>query len=103
MCSRKNNYRKGISKELKTSVREHGKGVPLLVEPKFMRKLGAGQVDLAVITDDRLFNESVCTIFEVKSFAHISFNQRKRLYKSAQILSEVLDMSCRISVIYDDF
>ncbi|EQC51415.1 hypothetical protein [Bacteriovorax sp. DB6_IX] len=94
---------KGLKYELTESKRIHREGTPLLIYSKVLRELGAGQVDLAVIKNERNFKEKVIEIFELKSFAYISKSQRRRLYHSAQVLSAYLGLSCRISVIFDEF
>lgn len=88
---------KGSTLEKKTSLKVHKSGQALLVHSKVLRDLGAGQIDLARIKN------GVIEVFEVKSFAFISRIQKRRLLRSAEYLSSTFDMSCRISVIFQDF
>lgn len=94
---------KGQSLEEKHSKRIHTKSQPLLIYSKVLRDIGAGQVDMAGVFYEKNFNEKIIKIFEVKSFAYLSHQQRKRLLHSAQFLSGIMGLSCRISVIFDDF
>jgi len=98
-----NRINKGISLELKHSKEVHKNDKALLVYSKVLRDLGAGQVDLASVHFDKFFGENIIKLFEIKSFAHLGYTQRKRLLLSAGYLSDILGMSCRISVIFDDF
>jgi len=89
--------KKGNTLERDASLKVHKKGKALLVHPKVLRDLGAGQIDLARIQNGMI------EVFEVKSFAAISRIQKRRLLRSAEYLSSIFDLSCRISVIFQDF
>ncbi|EQC44336.1 hypothetical protein [Bacteriovorax sp. Seq25_V] len=74
----------------------------VLISPKYLRKLGAGQVDLCVIEKDKIFGCEL-RIYEVKSFAFLSFSQRNRLNRSATLLSSIFNLPVRISMMFHDF
>lgn len=99
----RNQSAKGLHLEKKYSKRIHHQSNAVLIHSKVLRGMGAGQVDLAGVFYEKRFKEPVIKIFEVKSFAYLSFSQRMRLLRSAQFISDALKMSCRISVIFDDF
>ncbi len=94
--SRSQNYKKGCQAESKASINLHNKGLPILVEPKVLRDLGAGQVDLCIL--ESLRGHQLISIYEVKSFPEINFKQRKRLLDSAHVLSKIFNLSCRITL-----
>jgi hypothetical protein len=93
-----NNYNKGLKLEQKHSLRIHSRGVPLLVEPKILRDLGCGQVDVASF--EREPRDLVIRIYEIKNSPRLGRAQRSRLDKSAEFLSTIFDMSCYRSVIF---
>ena len=96
--SRGQRYHKGLEAESKASTKLHNKGLPILVEPKVLRDLGAGQVDLCIM--ETLRGHQLISIYEVKCFPEINYKQRKRLLDSAHVLSEIFNLSCRITL-YD--
>lgn len=78
----------GIELELTFSRFLHRMGQPVLIDPVFLRKRGAGQVDLCRLrTDDK--NTRYLEIFEIKSSFIPANRQIKRLKRSALVLSRL--------------
>lgn len=69
---------------------------PILIYPKTLRDLGAGQVDVCMV--EREMGHVLIKIYEVKSFIQLSYKQRMRLIDSAKVLSAIFDLSCRVTV-----
>ncbi len=99
------NVKKGYLLEMKSSMKlakKENLSSFILVSPRFLRSYGAGQVDLCTIEKNRFFGFEI-NIYEVKSFAFLSFSQRSKLEKSALLLSEIFKLPVRISVLFQDF
>ncbi|MBI2519127.1 MAG: hypothetical protein HYV97_01860 [Bdellovibrio sp.] len=85
---------RGQQMERDSSGRLHRQGVPILINPDFFRKNGAGQVDIAIF--DPANGERLIKIYEVKSSRYPSHKQIARLKKSAIILSSLFGISTQI-------
>jgi len=85
---------KGQEMERDCSGRIHKQGIPLLVHPAFLRRSGAGQVDLAILK--LACGERILKIYEAKSSRYPSGKQVIRLKKSAMILSMLLAVPAQI-------
>lgn len=82
---------KGENFEIKISKRHHQRGIPLLVSPMFIRKIGGGQVDLAVVLPNEI------QIIECKSgYSMISPKQIRRLRDTSAYLSDIFNRSSRL-------
>lgn len=68
----------------------HQKYTPILVSSLVLRQMGAGQIDIAVLTDQSIH------IVEVKSSGRVTWQQIKRLRLSANWLCHLLDQSCQL-------
>lgn len=88
-CNKLN--RLGKDQEVWASKDVHAQGIPLLIVPGLLRRLGAGQIDLAVLCLSQK-GEELLKIYEVKSSLRLSEKQRRRLKKSAQLLSQLLQI-----------
>ena len=72
----------------------HKEGTPLLISPKLLRSLGAGQVDIAnIIKKDNL---EIINLYEIKSSTPPSKDQIKRLKRSQLYISSILDRNVRL-------
>ena len=68
-------------------------GIPLLVQPKFLRRLGASQLDYAYFEKDILY------LIEAKSSEkYPAYKQVVRLRRSASVLSEIFSKSVVINL-----
>lgn len=92
-----NKVSKGLQLEIKKSTRIHKESIPLLICPSMLRRISCGQVDISGIYYFR--NEFIIRIFEVKSNGLISEQQRRRLFSSANFVSQFFDLSCTVSLI----
>jgi hypothetical protein len=89
--------RKGDILEADSSHIFHKKGVPTLVSPMVLRALHLGQIDIAYL--ERLPNKSwILKIIEVKSSLYPSLPQMKRLRKTQDYLSRVLEIEAKLEV-----
>ena len=85
---------RGIELELEYSKIIHRKGTPLLISPKFLRSMGAGQIDMANIVNKE--NIKCINLFEIKASIIPSKTQIKRLRTSQALLSEIFDQNIRL-------
>lgn len=89
--------KKGDILESEFSQSMHKKGVPVLVSPMHLRSLNLGQIDVAYL--ERIKNKTwVLRIIESKSSISPSIIQMKRLRKTQDYLSRVLDMPAKLEV-----
>lgn len=93
----KRKIQKGLSLELRKSVAVHQKLVPVLISSAMLRRIGCGQIDLCGI--EKLGEQFLIRVYEVKSSGYVSATQRRRLYRSAHFLSQYFDISCTVLVI----
>jgi hypothetical protein len=87
----------GLKNELKSSLRFHQTGLPLLVSPVVLRSRGLGQIDLArLIKRD---HQWVVELAEVKSSQLgkevMLLNQKQRLWGSGNFLSALFGAEVR--------
>jgi len=87
-------FQRGQELERKLSLDFHQKSIPLLIEPKVLRKRGAGQVDLARFVLGQ--NQKFIELLEVKSGANVSDKQRLRLRASADFIGEVFKVPVKL-------
>lgn len=88
---------KGSFLEQQFSLSFHDEGIPLLVDPLFLRSCGCGQIDMARIIPYR--GEQIIQVVEVKSYPfQPSPFQLGRLRRSAHLLSQILDLSITLEV-----
>lgn len=73
----------------------HQAGIPFLVSSQFLRRYGAGQIDLAHINQ---LGELV--LFEVKSTTRMQGKQILRIYKSGNLLAKIVERKVRVKVIF---
>lgn len=86
--------KQGESFEIKISKRYHRRGIPLLVSPMFIRRIGGGQVDLAVILPNEI------QIIECKSgYSMISPKQIRRLRDTSAYLSDIFNLRSRLLLV----
>src|SRR5688572_29908328 len=71
----------------------HRRATPILIDPDFLRKKGAGQADLAVLAGQRL------KIYEVKSTRYPSHRQRQRLRQTAHLLGEIFGFPVQLFLV----
>lgn len=89
--------KKGDMLESDFSQSMHRRGVPALVSPMVLRSLHLGQIDVAYL--ERTNKKSwVLKIIETKSSVSPSVMQMKRLRKTQDYLSRVLDMEALLEV-----
>ena len=89
--------KKGDIQESKFSKSMHRLGVPTLVSPMVLRSLNLGQIDVAYL--QKKSNQTwVLRIIESKSSISPSIFQMKRLKKTQDYLSRVLDMEALLEV-----
>ncbi|MBC7430036.1 MAG: hypothetical protein H7336_15585 [Bacteriovorax sp.] len=89
--------RKGDILESNSSQTLHQKGVPALVSPMVLRSHHLGQIDIAYL-ERRPDKTWVLKIVEMKTSLHPSVHQMKRLRKTQDYLSRVLDMEALLEV-----
>jgi hypothetical protein len=65
-------------------------GVPVLVQPKWLRSFGAGQVDYSFIYQQQIY------VVEAKTTRRISKKQILRLRTSTLLLGETLQIRARL-------
>lgn len=89
--------KKGDILESDFSKSMHCKGVPALVSPMVLRSLNLGQIDIAYLerTNKKTW---VLKIIESKSSLYPSVTQMKRLRKTQDYLSKVLDIEALLEV-----
>lgn len=79
----KNTFKKGSALEIKVSKKLHLDSTPVLVSANLLRKKGLGQIDLAILKEDKVL------LWEIKNSPYLSLAQKSRLLKSAQFLAFV--------------
>lgn len=88
---------KGNQFERDVSLEFHRHGIPLLIDPNFLRKNGAGQVDLArMIMRD---GQEVIELCELKSGGELSRRQLSRLKLSQSLLGMLLEKICILKLL----
>ncbi len=87
--------KKGELNELQLSLYYHNQFIPFLISPAILRELGAGQVDIAYLERKKDWK---ATLIEVKSQSYPSVHQWKRLQKSQDYLSKVLEFEIILQV-----
>ena len=89
--------KKGDLLESENSRLLHKKGVPTLVSPMVLRSLNLGQIDVAYLEKSQ--NKTwVLRITESKTSVYPSVHQMKRLRKTQDYLSRVLEMEALLEV-----
>jgi hypothetical protein len=89
--------KKGDVLESECSLFFHHRGVAVLVSPLVLRSLNLGQIDVAYL--DRTSKKAwVLVIIESKSAFYPSILQLRRLRKTQDYLSRVLDMPAKLEV-----
>ena len=88
---------RGEGLEREASKTLHQIGVPLLISFRFLRKMGCGQIDLAVLS--QLGGRKVILLFEVKSQKILSKAQYKRLLLSQNLVSQYLKISSKLFLV----
>lgn len=71
----------------------HQKYIPVLISSQLLRRYGCGQIDIA------FWNCGVLYLIEVKYTARISFEQKYRIRRSANLLSELLQVPVKIQLV----
>ena len=66
----------------------HKAGLPILIAPDFLRRMGCGQIDLCIIN-----KEKEGKIYELKSYGALSPRQRLRVIRSGFLLSRILGVN----------
>jgi hypothetical protein len=87
--------KKGIWNELQCSKYYHSKNIPFLISSKLLREIGAGQVDIAFLENKKPMR---IQLIEVKSKSFPDHKQWKRLQKSQDYLSRILDCETILKV-----
>lgn len=87
---------KGSEFERSFSQLAHQGHVPVLISSQILRSINAGQIDVARLT--RKNQSWVLDLFEVKSRQHPSVWQWRRLLRSQDYLSKVLEMETNLKV-----
>ena len=87
--------KKGDWNELQWSLYYHQKYVPFLISSKLLRNFGAGQIDIGFIKKNNLWE---AVLVEIKSKSYPSKEQWKRLRKSQDYLSRVLECETILEV-----
>lgn len=88
---------KGDMLESNLSLKFHHKGVPALVSSAVLRSLNLGQVDI-VYLEKNLSNQWVLKIIETKFSQYPSHQQMRRLRRTQDYLSRVLEMESKLEV-----
>jgi len=78
--------------EKQASLILYTKARQILVSPCFLRRNGAGQVDLLFLSKNLL------SLVEVKKSGKISLRQKIRLLRSGQLIGNILDKDCRVEL-----
>ncbi|MBC7714991.1 MAG: hypothetical protein H7177_16715 [Rhizobacter sp.] len=89
--------KKGDILESDSSISFHKMGVPALVSPMVLRSHNLGQIDIAFL-ERRTDKTWVLNIIETKSSHYPSVHQMKRLRKTQDYLSRVLEMPAKLEV-----
>lgn len=87
--------KKGDWNELQWSKYLHQKHIPFLISSKVLREIGAGQIDIAYLSHQDPWRAE---LVEVKSNAYPTKFQWKRLLKSQDYLSKVLEFEINLKV-----
>jgi hypothetical protein len=87
--------RKGDLHEKESSLLYHQKFIPFLISSKILREIDAGQIDIAYIQTIKPLRIS---LIEVKSQSPPSQIQRRRLRKTQDYLSRVLECETILKV-----
>jgi hypothetical protein len=84
----------GLDYETQIVARWHEQHTPVLISPMLLRRLGAGQIDLAVMDENKI------TLGEVKkSRAFLSKAQKQRLQRSQEFLAYVFEKDVVLRVL----
>jgi hypothetical protein len=87
--------KKGEQNEKNLSNYFHNRFIPVLISPKLLRELGAGQVDIAYLKKNPNWQ---LKLIEVKSRSYPSPGQWQRLRKAQDYLSKVLECETILEV-----
>lgn len=78
----------------------HGKQLPVLVSPLFLREREMGQVDLVGLVKN---NDGLClNVYEVKSSSYIALWQKRRLLHSSHFLGLLFKASVNLKVLSEE-
>jgi hypothetical protein len=88
--------KKGEKFEQEYSLIAHQRFLPVLVSSLLLRSIGAGQVDVAGL--DRKNKTWVLRLFEVKSKVAPTILQWRRLQKTQDYLSKMLEIESKLEV-----
>lgn len=80
----------GLNLERKYSEEIHLKNIPFLISAKFLRSCQCGQIDVATISTQEV------TIYEIKTSLAPSRAQQMRLRRSAELVSSITALTCRL-------
>jgi hypothetical protein len=81
----KNNSSGDLAESFLTRKLHHDFTIPILVSPKLLRSLNLGQIDVALIKDQKL------QIVEIKNRGDLSPQQKRRLWRSCIWLAQLLN------------
>lgn len=87
---------KGNDFESDFSLKNHQIYLPVLVSSQLLRSFNAGQIDVACLS--RKKKSWVLHLFELKIKKYPSFSQWRRLQRSQDYLSKVLEIEAKLEV-----
>lgn len=87
---------KGEFLESRYSIYYHFRNTPFLISPLLLRSLDLGQIDLAYLKKEK--NHQQIFLIEVKNSLYPSHQQMKRLQKTQEYLSQVLNIETKLAV-----
>ncbi len=89
--------KKGELIELEASRFYHQKGIPVLVSDLMLRSMGLGQIDISIL-EKNTTSSWVLKIVEIKSSLYPGAIQLKRLRKTQDYLSRILELESKLEV-----
>lgn len=92
-CQRVHLKQLGLKRELYFSKVFAKEDETLIVHPEYLRRMGCGQIDFAII------KKGYGIIFELKGQKSVGYKQRQRLIFSANVLGELLQRSFLIKTV----
>lgn len=85
-----NKVKRGLDFECQQSRQIHSRGIPILLSSLVLREFGCGQIDVALLERGHI------KLFELKLCGHLSLSQRKRIQRTASLVSQYFEMSVEI-------
>jgi hypothetical protein len=80
----------GADYERQIGTKLHAENIPILISPMLLRRLGAGQIDVAYL-DQTGANDKIVLVEIKKNKQYFSKNQRRRLGLAQELIAAVFE------------